>query len=178
MEKLWEVVQAALHRAVLAVGVLPTLLTLAAAGLLLFWHFGSAVWLLLTLFSSLGSAEVFHRQRKSDLIQLRQVQVDTLLPGIRDRHPRWRPKVLKEFEHGGLLFRALGFEELEIPLAIAGPLCPRCTGHLAERREVRFPGRIRIEHRCSCGFFQRSTHTLGELQHEAYEMAGCPRRQA
>ena len=174
MEKLWEVVQAVLHRAVLAVGVLATLLTLAAAGLLLAWRASDPVWLLLTLFGALGSAEVFHRQQKADLVERREVAKESLLLDIQAAHPDWHPKVLKEFEHGGLLFRAAGFDELEIALSVAGPLCPRCTSHLAERREVRFPGRARIEHRCTCGFAQRSPHTLGQLQAEAHKMAGGP----
>lgn len=174
MEKLWEVVQAVLHRAVLAVGVLPTLLTLIAAGLLLAWRTNDPVWLLLALFGALGSAEVFHRQQKTDLVERREVESKSLLLDVQAAHPRWKPKVLKEFEHGGLLFRAAGFDELPVPLSIAGPLCPRCTGHLAERREVRFPGRARIEHRCPCGFAQCSPHTLGQLQAEAHKMAGCP----
>lgn len=174
MEKLWELVHAVLHRVVLAVGVLSTLLTLTAAGLLLTWRNSEPAWLLLALFGALGSAEVFHRQQKADLVERRDVQKKSMLLDIQAAHPRWKPKVLKEFEHGGLLFRAAGFDELPIPLSIAGPLCPRCTGQLAERREVRFPGRMRIEHRCTCGFAQRSPHTLGQLQAEAHKMAGCP----
>ena len=108
MEKLWEVVQVVLHRAVLAVGVLATLLTLAAAGLLLAWRHGDPVWLLLTLFGALGAAEVFHRQQKADLVERREVAKESLLLDIQAAHPDWHPKVLKEFEHGGLLFRVVG----------------------------------------------------------------------
>jgi len=174
VEKLWEEVQAAINRAVQAVGVLPTLLTLTAAGLLLAWLWSNAAWLLLALFGAMGSAEVFHRQQKAELIKRRETTIESLLFRFIDKYPKWRPKVLKEFQHGGLLFRTMGFEELEVPLAIAGPLCPRCAGHLTERREVRFPGRCRIQHRCPCGFTQPSPHSLGELQQEAYQMAGCP----
>lgn len=172
--KLWELMQEVLRRAVLAVGVLSTLLTLAAAGLLLAWRFGDVAWLLLALFGALGSAEVLHRQQQAHLVQRRQVLGCDVFLAMARKHPHWQPKVLKKFEHGGLLFHVVGFEQLEVPLAVTSPLCPRCTGHLAERRETLRPGRVRIEHRCSCGFAQRSAHTLGELQHEAHQMAGCP----
>jgi len=176
MDKLWELLHAVLHRAVLAVGVLPALLTLAAGGGLLALSTGEPVWALLSVFGALGSAEVFDRQRKADCVELRQkAPAKSLLMEIQDAHPDWHIKVLKEFEHGGLLFRVAGFDELEIPLSVTAPLCPRCGADLTERIEVGFPGRVRIEHRCACGFAQRSPYPLDELQAEAKAMGGCPR---
>jgi len=175
MKELWQSLAAAMHRAVLAVGVLPALLTLAVAGPVLAAAAGEPLWWLLAVFGAFGSAEVFHRQRKAQLVQLRGLPKEPrLLDELRGAHPGWKVKVLKQFHHGGLLFRVGGFEELEIPLSVTPPLCPRCGGGLAERREARFPGRTRIEHRCACGFAQRSPHTLGELYAEAHQMAGCP----
>lgn len=172
--KLWEPVQLLLHRALLTVGALPTLLSLVGAGVLLAWQLGQVAWLLLSLFGVLASAEAFHRQQKAHLVQRRQAQGEPLLWQLADAQPHWQPKVLQEFEHGGLRFRAAGFDQLPVALAVTPPLCPRCAGHLTERRELRRPGLARIRHFCGCGFTQASKYTLGELQHEARQMAGCP----
>lgn len=140
MTEIWESLKAALDRAIQAVGVLPALLALAATGAIMAARAGDARWLILALFGAFGAAEVYHRQQKAHLIARRQpAPAADLVHAVANRHPDWHVKVLQEFHHGGLRFRALGFEELEIPLAVAGPLCPRCGGHLTERIKARFP---------------------------------------
>lgn len=176
MDELWKSLSKAFDRAIQAVGVISVLLTLAIFGALMFAFDRAPVWLAAALFGAFGTAEVFHRQRHADLINRRELPKElSLFLSILDAHPRWEPKVIKEFQYGGLRFRAFGFEELKIPLSVAEPLCPRCGGRVTERRETRFPFRHRIEHRCVCGFSQLSCQTLGELHQEAHDFAGCPK---
>ncbi len=172
---LWQSIRKVVDRALSAVGVLTALLALAV--------FGAAMavladfrWLLLALFSGFGAVEAFHARSQAHLHQRRDCSVTPrLVFDIADKNPSWQPEVLNEFLHGGVCFRVTGFDKLKIPLAVAGPLCPACKAHLAERREMRFPGRSRIEFFCQCGFRQHSPRTLGELQSEAQEMAGTPK---
>lgn len=172
---LWQSVRQVVDQALGAVGVLAALLALAVFGAVM----AAAVdlrWLLLAFLGGFGALEAAHIRAVTHLRQRRKYVGDSrLMFDIANKNPSWNPEVLNEFIHGGVCFRATGFDKLKIPLAVAGPLCPACKAHLTERREARFPLRTRIEFLCQCGFRQRSPHTLGELREEAEELAGIPR---
>lgn len=171
-----DVIGIALKRALNAVGALTLLFGIGAFGLtMLAYGADKAAWVSVTVVGFVGAAEVFHRQRQAELVKRSQaVRVDDLVARIRKVHPLWHPILIKDFQHGGLKFHAMGFEELPIPLAVAGPLCPACAGKVAERVETRFPGRFSIEFHCLCGFVAKSGQTVAELLQEAQHFSGTP----
>lgn len=172
---LWMIMRQFVQRALGAVGVLTALLSLAVFGVVMTFV-SDPRWLLLALVGAFGAIEAAHVRAVAKLRERREAGADSrLYTDIADKHVLWNPKVLNEFLHGGVCFRVLGFDQLQIPLAVAGPLCPACKAHLTERRELRFPLRARMHFLCRCGFRQPSPHTLGELREEAEAMSGTPR---
>jgi hypothetical protein len=153
MEDVWKVLTAVVERALRAVGTFAALCAVATWGVVMTAVDPSPAWIALTVFGLAGALESWHRQREAELMKRRQLpSPDDVIVRALDAHPKWRGKVFEEFEYGGVKFRVVGFQEVPFPLTVTQPLCPRCEGHLAERRETRFPGRSRILHRCRCGF--------------------------
>lgn len=166
----------AFDRAMGAVGTLTLLLSCGVFG------FGSAVWgrerglwLGLGGLGLFGALELFHRQSQTKLMQRCQpLNINALFQSACQAKPSWKTKTFQEFTHGGLFFRTVGFENVPVPLAIAGPLCPACHDHLAQRAEVRFPGRARITFVCKCGRVMTSARSKSELIDEAAKLGGLP----
>jgi len=163
-------------RAEVAVGIYPILAGLACFGA------GAALldplrafWIALAVFATVGALDVRHARAKAELHQRRlSGDKSRLFRAIYDKFPQWQPKVVKEFSHEGLRFRAMGFEQYPVAITVAGPLCPRCGHGLAERADVRFPGRARIRFHCACGFGAPSDLTLAELSSEAERLCNAP----
>lgn len=173
---IWQPVAVRISRAVDATGTLTALLTLAAFGLCALAVGPARAGLAaLAVFGLAGAAEVFHRQRQAELVQRCQLPDPSGLLFAALRAKKWNPKVLDQFEHGGLCWHVLGFEEVQLPFGIGGPQCPSCGKHVSERVSVRFPGRLRIQLCCRCGFAAPARHTIAELRREAAELANLPR---
>ncbi|MCE7520356.1 hypothetical protein LZG37_19645 [Halomonas titanicae] len=137
-----------------------------------------AIWSALAAFGLVGALEIYNRQKEAQAIQLRQsrrreIDGDRLFR-VADTNPSWRPKQLHEITHGGLKWNAVGFQELPVPLAVTGPLCPRCSHKLAETIEVSFPGRLTINVFCMCGFKTRLNKPVDALHEEVSQMVGTP----
>lgn len=175
--KIGKTIQNALNRAALSVGVITSLVTIGVFGLAaLAFGAANAGFVAVTTFGFIGALEVFHRQEQAEAIRRskmpRRDSRDDLLLRVPDVQPTWHAKTFKEFIHGGLKWRGVGFQEAPVPVTVAGPMCPRCGNNLTERLKVRFPGRTRIDIACLCGFTQRSAYTIAELKTEARELAG------
>jgi hypothetical protein len=174
----WAFLDRWLRRAEKAVGVVTILLSIAAFGFgLLFGDPLRAVTCALVTFGIVGSIEVVHLQARARLAErlVEREDHNELFSEIREAHADWKPLMIKEFEHCGFIFRAVGFEKLPLPITVTPPLCPKCKGSLVQRARVTFPGRTRIEFRCTCGFCQSSILTRPELIHEAEQLANTPK---
>lgn len=136
-----------------------------------------AAWLGVAVFGFAGAFEVFLRQAKARIEQLRQpFSPNAALESVLRARGQWRPKIVKEFQHGGLRFNALAFEELQIPLGVTDPLCPRCQGKVFFEYRLEFPGRIAITASCpECGWALHGCKPRNELMKDAAEIAGVPR---
>ncbi|MTD32549.1 hypothetical protein [Paludibacterium denitrificans] len=174
VKELLRTTEKVLNRAVMATGTISALLTIVAIGIVMALFEHTPIWLAASFLGLFGLAEVLQRNAKASLEQ----RLHTREPDVRffDAALQCNGKsdvcVVKQFRYGGLFFNVLSLEHVKAPMALAGPLCPRCRGHLAERRKVSFPFRHQITHVCACGFTQHSTHTLGELEKEARKMSG------
>ncbi len=165
-----------LARAEGGVGLYPILAGLGCLGLgAVFLDPIRGFWIALAGFAAAGALDVRHARAKASLDQRRLAgDKSRLFRLIQDKFPKWQPKVIKEFAHGGLRFRAVGFEEHPVAIAVSSPLCPRCGHNLAERADVRFPGRASIRFYCACGFETASALTLAELWSEAERLCNAP----
>ncbi|MGB1762997.1 hypothetical protein [Alloalcanivorax xenomutans] len=174
-------IQQMLDRAMRQAGIITIFLTLAGLGLggLLFDSEG-APFTALIAFGVGGTLEALHRQAHATLVNLGKLERtdsrDTLFWQITEKKTDWEPKVFKQFQHGGVLWNAIGFVDMPLPITVAGPLCPRCQGRLTERRENRFPGRLCFTARCTedCGFEARLAQPSHVLKEEANRIAGTP----
>src|SRR5258708_3725026 len=152
-----------------AVGAITILLSIAAFAIGLQIHdLRTATVSGLVTFGLVGALELTLAKWRLSLRERMEAKSDNeLFCDIRKAHPDWKPEILKEFTHSGLFFRSIGFDNLKIPLTVTPPLCPKCKGHLAERRKIIFPPFVKFRHFCICGFSQLSSLTISELRKEA-----------
>jgi len=166
-----------LKKAESAVGAITILLGIAGFGVgLLFGNYVTGLVGAFITFGIVGALEVHHIQTKVRLLQRLKERNDrnALFNGIRKTRGSL-PKIISEFEHDGVCFRSVGLEDVPLPLTMAGPLCPKCNGVLAQRSTVQFPGIIRITFLCRCGFAKPSSLTRAELIAEAEQIANLPK---
>jgi hypothetical protein len=165
-----------IHRCEKQVGLITLFVGLTAFALTaLIWNPYRATFAAIGAFAIIGSAERFHINRKSELLQRCHSSYEAdLMLAVAKKHPLWKPKLFKEFLHGQARFNVGGFEQAPIPFMISEPLCPRCSNKLIERITVFFPGIIRIKWLCNCGFKTKSNKTLAEIQNEAAKIGNLP----
>ena len=112
-----------------------------------------------------GALEIYHKQVQVKFDKRKQLvyHPSKMIMDFRKTYPRWAPKIIDELKHYDFIFHTIGFEEIDIPFGIAGPLCPNCQKPLIEDSKIIFPGRIHITFQCVCGYKKRSTKTKAEL---------------
>lgn len=157
------------------VGIIPIFAGLIAFFVTMLWHWYFAPVTAVGAFAIMGLADIFHVNRKAQLVERRMLSCTaTFYLEICDANPQWKPKVLKEFSHGQARFKVMGFDQKPIPFGISEPLCPRCDLKLIERITVFYPGIIRINWVCNCGFEKTTNQTLAETKREAARIGNVP----
>ena len=164
-------------RAATTAGMITVFISMAAFGLgSLFVNANSGLYVGIIAFGIAGAYEVAFRQRKAEARQRsKRAKPSDIIPRIVDVYPDWHLKILQEFKHGGFIFRSMGFEEIPVPLAIAGPLCPVCKKSLAVRVHVSYFLKVRFTYICACGLNLSSPLSEDELRQEAADIANLPK---
>jgi hypothetical protein len=176
MKNLSDTLSAAVDRAANSVGVITLLLAIGAFGIAFpFVGPANALGPALAVFGLIGALEVLQRNLHAQREQQRDLvrQFERIFEQSFAAHPDWHPKRFKSLRYRGVCFNAVGFEELPLPLAIAGPLCPRCQAKLAATQLHPFPFLHRVELRCqdACGFALATPYGPYELLFQVHQMA-------
>jgi hypothetical protein len=165
-----------LERAMKTAGAITMFVAVCSFGIAAFFVGASrGQWIAYATLGFVGALESFHAQRKGTLKERSQDrETDAVFRLIAKAQPNWHMESKQQLSYGGFHFNAVGFKEHPLPIFVTSPLCPRChsQGHLSERAEVRFPGRVRITLFCRCGFSQRTPETMAELRQIAMTFCG------
>ena len=175
--KLKSVIVAAFERALNSVGILTLLFTISVYGLaMLVFDWATSIKIAVAVLGAVGFCEIFHRQALIKLDGRRKPSRDlnAVLTFLREKQRTRTPQVLKELNYGGLNFKAIGFDQLKMPVGISSPLCPDCGSVVAETVGIRFPGRIEICFQCGCGFRKKSKITKAEIMETVAELFNTP----
>jgi hypothetical protein len=164
-------------KAISGVGLITILITIAVYGAAAS-AFGviTGAYIAFFAFGFVGCLEIFNRQ-KNFLAQQRckDNKINNLFEATLSAKKTWHPKIIDEVKHNEIIFRAVGFEEVGIPFGISSPLCQKCHDKVIQRVHVKFPGRIKIQIICRCGFEISSKYTLQELEAEAAQLLKIPK---
>jgi len=164
-----------INRIEVEIGVIAPICGLAAFGLsFMFFSLWFSVGAAMLGFAVSGGLFWNHSNAKTTLALRQKDTHEDVLGNVRRARPDWHHKIIKEIKHHGIVFHAIGFDELQIAMDVSQPLCTACGGILVERARVVFPGRIKIQFVCPCGVSVPSAFTLSELSAEARRIANVP----
>jgi len=92
-------------------------------------------YLALGTFAAIGALDVLHTNTKASLKKRQadfiEPEGDLFFAAIQQKG--WRPVVIEEFTHCGLLFETRGFDEIPGGITLSYPFCPRCKNKVFER---------------------------------------------
>lgn len=143
-----------------------------------FYGFLNGFYIAITAFSVFCYLELVHSKAKASIMERSQCYEKWhpiyYIKGSKTKPNLFNMKVANQFMYEGFRFNVITVNDSNVPFEVTYPLCPRCKDNnfLVQRTKVRFPGRVKIIFKCSCGFSKISNKTEIELYKEARKLCG------